>query len=543
METKFDFIIIGAGPNGLQTGAYLSKAGQKILVLERRYECGGGLWTEESTYPGFLHNTHAVYMMMADYAPVYQDFKLEEDYLVKHIHPELQFAMPFSDGTCLCLYKDVERTCESIAQFSQKDAERYREFAEMCRRCVDEFIAAATYVEPMGALDQIVRLQKTEVGRIIMEYSEKTAFDIIAENFEDPRVRAMLLYLGTHWGVKYDQNGLGYLVLLYLNRSHNYQLVKGGSHMVPQALNKVIHENGGVVKNNQRVKRIITENGEAKGVEMEEGTIYTADKAVISSIDPKQTFLDLLENGTIDEEFEEKIKGWQWEAYSLLGVHSALEEPPRFTAASSNPDINNAFIYILGYENVDDVTNYVDALYAGEIPKKLAYNCCFPSNHEPSLAPEGRCVSLISCMMPYNLKDGGSDRWYNFKFRNDLADKCLALLEQYAPNITKDKIFQTYISTPKDVANKFLDMQEGSIKQGAYTPFQMGFLRPNEECSLNRTPVKNLYLAGACCYPGGCVIWGSGYQCTQHIAEDYGIEKWWKEPEIVTRLKETGMAD
>ena len=86
-------------------------------------------------------------------------------------------------------------------------------------------------------------------------------------------------------------------------------------------------------------------------------------------------------------------------------------------------------------------------------------------------------------------------------------------------------------------------MQEGTIKQGAYSPFQMGFLRPNEECSLNRTPVKGLYLAGACCYPGGCVIWGSGYLCAQHVVEDYGIEKWWKEPEIVTRLKESGMAD
>src|SRR4030042_3124615 len=98
MDTNYDFIIIGAGPNGLQTGAYLSKAGQKVLLLEQRYECGGGLWTEESTYPGFLHSTHAIYMMMVDYAPVYKDFRLEKDYLVRHIHPELVFAMPFSDG-------------------------------------------------------------------------------------------------------------------------------------------------------------------------------------------------------------------------------------------------------------------------------------------------------------------------------------------------------------------------------------------------------------------------------------------------------------
>ena len=91
---KFDVIIIGAGPNGLELGAYLSKAGQKVLLLERRNEVGGGLATEAVTIGTYLHNTHAIYMMMVDYAPVYQDCRLEEDYNLRHIHPELQFALP-----------------------------------------------------------------------------------------------------------------------------------------------------------------------------------------------------------------------------------------------------------------------------------------------------------------------------------------------------------------------------------------------------------------------------------------------------------------
>ncbi|MFZ3255021.1 MAG: FAD-dependent oxidoreductase, partial [Syntrophales bacterium] len=42
MENTYDVIIIGAGPNGLEAGAYLSRAGSKVLVLEKRYESGGG---------------------------------------------------------------------------------------------------------------------------------------------------------------------------------------------------------------------------------------------------------------------------------------------------------------------------------------------------------------------------------------------------------------------------------------------------------------------------------------------------------------------
>ncbi|NIR14955.1 MAG: NAD(P)-binding protein, partial [Desulfobacterales bacterium] len=49
MTAKYDVIVLGAGPNGLEAGAYLSKAGLKVCVLERRFESGGGLATEEVT--------------------------------------------------------------------------------------------------------------------------------------------------------------------------------------------------------------------------------------------------------------------------------------------------------------------------------------------------------------------------------------------------------------------------------------------------------------------------------------------------------------
>src|SRR3990172_3408468 len=125
MEKTYDVIVIGGGPNGLTAAAYLAKAGLKVLVLEKRYEMGGGLATEEVTTAGFYHNTHAIYMMMTEYAPAYRDLKLEEQYGLKHIYPPLQHAMPFEDGSCLCLYNDLEKTCESIAKFSKKDADSY----------------------------------------------------------------------------------------------------------------------------------------------------------------------------------------------------------------------------------------------------------------------------------------------------------------------------------------------------------------------------------------------------------------------------------
>ena len=112
MAQHYDVIIIGSGPNGLAIGAYLSRAGQRVLLLEKRFEAGGGLATEQVTLPDFYHNTHAIYKMMVDYAPVYRDFAFEERYGVVHIQPELQVAMPMRDGRCLCIHRDVEKSCE-----------------------------------------------------------------------------------------------------------------------------------------------------------------------------------------------------------------------------------------------------------------------------------------------------------------------------------------------------------------------------------------------------------------------------------------------
>ncbi len=539
-QKTVDAIVIGAGPNGLELGAYLSKAGLKVMVLERRHEMGGGLATESVTAPGYLHNTHAVYMMMKDYAPVYNDLELENRYGLEHIYPSLQVAFPLPDGRCICLYTDLDKTCESIAMISKKDAQGYREFYALAKRAVQGLIAPATYVPPMPILDQVVKLQQTDLGRELIEYGEKSPKEIIDEFFENDHVKALMLYLATHWGVAYDQPGMGYLVLLYLERATNYRLVRKGTHMVAQSLQKSIYENGGIILNSQRIKRIIIESGAAKGVELHDGSVIYASKAVASTIDPHQTFLKMVGEEHLDEDFVDQVKGWQWEKYSLTGLHLAMKEAPDFTVAKSNPGINKALVYVLGYETSQDLMDDYDAIFRGQVRKKAGFNCCFPTVHDPTQAPLGRHTGLLSRFTPYNLENKGPEEWHNYAFREMVAEQFLTTLQKYAPNIHKDTILRRYLSTPVDIENKFINMVQGSYKQGLYHPLQMGIFRCNESCSRNRTPIRNLYLAGSSCYPGGTVIWGAGYGAANAMAEDLSLNKWWSEPEIVTNAKKKG---
>lgn len=536
---KYDIVVIGGGPNGLVLAAYLSKAGAKVIVLEKSFETGGGLATEDLTIPGFIHNSHAIYHLMVDYAPPYQDLKLEQDYNVRYVYPELQFAMPLSNGECLCLYKDVDKTCRSLAKFSNRDAETWREISQKCREYMNGFLAPATYAAAVPTLDQVAVLAKSEFGKEIMSFAEKSPREIVDELFEDERVKALMTYAICYWGVEHEQNGVGYLALLLLNRAINYRLCVGGSHRLSSALSRVIMQNGGQIRTSILIRRIIVSDNKAVGVEIDDGTVYEAEKAVVSSIDPSQTFLKLIDRKQLSQEFVQKIEQWMWEKWSLLTVHLAIEGTPNFAAAASDPEINKAFVYVLGYETVNDLINHWEAIDRGELVEGAGFNCCFPSLHDPMQAPKGRCSGLISQMAPYQLREG-VEKWYDRDLREEQIQHCLNTLDKYAPRI-KEQVLWSSVTTPLDIENKFANMVRGSIKQGAYHPFQMGYYRPNEECSAHRTPIRNLYLCGASTYPGGLVTFGPGYVATNRIAEDVGIKKWWTEPVIVTTARQNGL--
>jgi len=540
MAKNYDVIIIGGGPNGLTEACYLSRAGLKVLVCERRNEIGGGLATEQITLPDFYHNTHAIYHFMGDYSPTTPDFEFEKRYGIKYIRPEHQFCMPLLDGNSISIYTDVEKTCQSIAKFSKKDADSYRTTVKRFQKLVDEFMAPATYLPSLPALDAVMGMERTEWGKDLNELTEMTPEDIINGIFEHDVVRTLFLWASCHWGLQYDMTGVSYMVPLLFDRSTHYCLVQGGSHRMSNALTRFALEYGCEILTSAEVSKIIVENGVAKGIELSDGSVYMAGKAVISTLDVDTTFLKFIGEKKLNPTFVEKVKGWEWDHYTLCHQHMALREAPKFKAAEKNPDVNKAFIYVLGFENQANLKKVWDSMLkkTGEIPQPEAFSCCFPSVHDPYQAPKNRCSGLISQMAPYELK-GGKDKWLSMRFKEERAEILRKVLEKYAPNMTKKNVMFWNMTTPADIENKFPNMVKGSIKQGAYDNLQMGHNRPNDECSNHVTPIKNLYIGGASSYPGGFVTYGPGVGTANKVADDLKIKKWWKPTPVVEKCWNT----
>jgi len=540
MPAEYDGIIIGAGPNGLLCAAYLAKAGMKILLLERRFEMGGGLCSEQVTIPSFIHNTHAIYMPMVDYAPFFDDFKDEmtQQYDLKFIFPDPVMTLTLSDGRTMSIHQEVERTAQSIAQFSENDANAYREIAPRWKEYMDVFIGPATYAPPHPAMEAMVKMQSHPIGRELQEMQPKSPRQIIEEIFENEHVRTLFLYCACMWGLEYEQEGLGFLVPLYVNRAANYRLVVGGSHHLAHLMSKSIYKNGGMIIGPKTVNRILVENGKAVGVATQDGYEYRAKRFVASSLNPHQTFLELLRTEEVESDLGQRVRDWKWENMSFFHVHLALTEKPKLKFAAENPDLEKTFIHVVGFDSYQELLNHYEDLEKG-VPRDTGFNHCFPTLHDPSQAPKGKHTALMSYHAPYNLAEGGADRWYDI--RDQVADQVVGKLGQYVENINEDTVMWRYITTPKDIHNKFIDMREGSFKQGAYLPLQMGYLRPNEYCSEYATPIPGLYVCGASTYPGGMILMACGYNAANRIAEDLGIEKWWSKPESIAKAEELGL--
>ncbi len=529
-ESEWDVVVIGGGPNGLIAGAYLAKAGLKVAVVERRYEIGGGLATEEIMFPGYYSNMHAVYHLLVDLMPVLRDFDMDRHALM-WTRPNAQTGMVFEDGKSLLLARMAEDTKDSISKFSFKDAVTFGKVMRGWRRIVTDIIGPATFVPPLSPLDISIAMQRTKVGNEMLELVERSPLDIITDTFEDDRVRTLMLYVSCMWGLDPRETGIGMFVPLYLDRAMNKCYCDGGSHKFAGALAREIVVNGGTILDAAEVTKIIMQNGHAVGVEIAEGRTLRS-KVVMSTLDPQTTFFDLVGADNMPADLKESVEGWKYDKWSFNTLHVASKEPPRY--ACDDPWVNEAFMVIFGIESTDQLLAHWDNVVAGRVDNIFGGHSTCESLFDPHLvhSPWGGHVSFFQMHAPYEIEGGWEKRG------PELEEAILAKWHKAAPNMTKENIIATSQETPEGIAIRFPNMRRGAIKHGDYGPIQLGCFRPNQDCSDTKTPIEGLYTCGASNYPGGLVLGGSGYLGANKVAEDLGVTKWWKPtPEMERYIK------
>jgi phytoene dehydrogenase-like protein len=515
----FDAVIIGAGHNGLTLGAYTSRAGLTVCVLERNPRIGGGCSTEEPALPGFRFNLHSnFYIAWAD-APLTRDLELFR-YGFSTIEPPVQQGVALRDGTALVIHQDVEKSCASIARFSVRDAETYRELHEAYGVSMRPLFASLTYNPPLAPDVLRDRLSGPQ-AREYLAFAQSDLFTAVDRRFEDFRIR-MLFKLLLYAGAGENAAGSGLALPAMIAALTRNALPVGGSASLPLALARVIAAGGGKVETNADVREIRVAGGRATGVRLADGTTIEAKRFVASAIHAPGT-MALAGAEHFPEDVRQKLDAWQWGAHSLVTLHLALNAPPDYAAAAFDPDMNRAFNVLFGFDDDTQIEHCMQQIKRCQFPDHPMGNGACHTLFDPTYAPAGKHVAFWYPFAPYALEDGpeGWDRR-----RKEHAARLLQCWRSYAPNLTSDNLLAAWLYTPRDIPLFNANMVDGALRMGAYVPAQVGINRPHPLLAGYRTPIEGLYLAGSSNHGGGA-NGAPGYNAANVVAEDLRLARTW----------------
>ncbi len=520
LEKTYDGIIIGAGHHGLILAAYLARAGLDILLVERRLDYGGGLCTREATLPGFYHNLHSINHFHISEAPWFKDLGLDER--VTYITPRYEFGQAHRDGTALVLGRDLEESVANIARFSRKDAQTFRDWNRKAEKITRDIFLPERYAEPLPKEEREALLSRTALGREFSR-SRRQPLDVVRELFENEHVRLLFLFkvslFGTWLVDTLSKTSPMGSVIRAFDLESGYQLCQGGSFNLARGLMETFIAAGGSYQPQVNIARIVVENGKATGIELADGRTVRARQFVASTLDVHQTFETLVGREQLPAAFLKKLDGFEYTAWSLFGLHLALNESPRFAAEKFDPNINRTLKWSVGAETMEDLFSAHQDVMAGRVPKIVQFGSGPLSVIDPTQAPPGKHTTYCWHVMPLN-PDIGEQSYEDWK--EEFADKVEGCFARYCPNMTKKNILGRSIYTGREYVQEMINMRGGDIFMGAFNAEQVMYNHFGY-----RSPIPNLYNAGSAGHPGGAISGGAGYIAASLIARDLGIKPWW----------------
>ena len=520
MNSKtFDVVVVGAGSNSLTAAAYLAKVGKSVLLLEKNDQCGGGV-VSMSPAPGFICDPHATAMTSCLPNPVIanDELGLMSKFGLKFVHPEANFATMFDDGTGLLTYFDLDRACETIAFFSQRDAETYRRFVLDSQKILP-LLLMGYYSPPMPFGDFISLLDKSPEGQRLVGLMLESAYDFIGDMFESDELKIHLLKWCGEWMLNPETKGTGIIAFMILALMHKNKMgtVVGGSKNMTNALIRCVESFGGIIRTGAEVVKINISGGRATGVTLKDGEVITARDAVVGCIHPWDLG-DMIEG--LDPELVRKARNVKLSDYSAINQQYALSEAPIWKAGTRYKEcVMNECIR----RDITSMRRAFDAYRYGEMPlDHLSPLVSIGSDFDPSRAPAGKSTMYLYHFAPRLLKEGGLEGWDAIK--EETADAVFDEFCSYTTNMDKSKVIGRYIHTPFDGHKHSHSFKQGDIFGiGGFISQFMG-RRPIPELAQYKIPgLDGFYLAGPCFHPGGSVTLG-GRATAMKMLMDWKID-------------------
>jgi phytoene dehydrogenase-like protein len=523
-QTRYDCVVIGGGHNGLVCAATLARGGRSVLVLEAANHVGGAALTREFS-PGFRVSAgaHLLHLMPAD---LRRELRLESH--------GLQWAAQGMTTTALvpggppllldAMGVDLQRSSGAAPgqDLSAADAQAYSVYTARMRRFAAALAPMFSRVPPrLGTSSWADRLALLRLGwqirklgrrdmRELLRIGGMNVYDLLEENFDSAALKGALGFdavLGANFGPRSPGTVLTLLYRLAAQSAagtSGLSQPKGGMGALCEALAKSAQAAGAAIRTGAPVASIQVEGDRACGVVLESGESIGASN-VISSADPKTTFLRLLGSRYLDTGFVRRVNHIRCRGLAAK-LHLALDRAPPFSGVTET-NLRGRLLIAPSLQHIEHAYNH--SKY-GEFSAAPAMEITVPTFNDPALAPAGKHVlSAIVQYAPYALKEGWQSGGQRF------VEATLDSLEALAPGL-RSSVIAAELLTPADMEREFL-ITGGHWHHGDLAFDQFMMVRPVPGAAQYRTPLEGLFLCGAGCHPGGGVMGVAGRNAAQQV--------------------------
>lgn len=461
--------VIGSGPNGLAAAIELARAGLEVRVSEAEKIIGGGTRSFELTLPGFTHDICSAVHPLALSSPFFRSLPFAAHGL-EWIQPTAQLAHPFDDGTAILLERSVEKTCDSL---NRRDAAAYR---ELMQPLVDDWdYLAPELLRPVP----LVPRHPFKLARFGLS-AIRSAESLAKSRFSSERTRGFFAGVAAHSMLALDSAATASFALVLLTAGHavGWQIPRGGSQKIADALAAYFCSLGGEIFTDSRVESV--------------DDLLTTKNAVVCDL-TAHNFLKVAGN-QLPKHYRRKLENYR-KGGGAFKIDWALNAPIPWKAAecalAATVHLGGTFAEIAASETASAKGEHAERPYVLLVQ---------PSLFDASRAPAGKHTAWAYCHVP-----NGS----TFDMTARIEDQ----IERFAPGF-RDCVIAKKVSPPAELERRNANLVGGNISGGS-NEFSQLFLRPTID--LYETPTRGLFICSSSTPPGGGVHGMCGFYAAQSV--------------------------
>ncbi|MGV0795428.1 phytoene desaturase family protein [Mycolicibacterium elephantis] len=518
-----DYVIIGAGHNGLTAGCYLARAGHQVTVIEASPQIGGMTTTNAilEKAPNHLFNEGAIQATgIFGLSGISEELQLHR-YGLRMIPVDPAHVQLAPDGSSLAIWRDASKTADELRRFSPADARAWLDLANALAPAM-KIVVAYMKTHPLRPFTKEMVTALANAARqpkrlwSLRNFATASHTEFLEETFESELPKGALAAMAAFSQMRLDMTAWAMIYLGVVQQVPNMMPI-GGTGSLPAALHRCLTAHGGTVHTNCRVQELVISGNRVTGVHLDNDQVIRPRKGVLSTCNPVITLNELLPEGALERKLAVRAKDIplrKTHATSLkinvaLDGHVSMKRHEKWRG--NDLDLRR---HLAAWHTLEEQDAAWNAVVRGEWPDPVPVSCSMiPSAVDPSQAPEGGSTFYLwSGVIPVTPREPWED------VRDKIGDSVLRDCAQYYEGLDSLEIDRAVLGGP-DIEERF-NAPAGNVYHVDPLITRFGPMKPAPGLGAYRLPIDGLYLSGAGTHPVGGVCGLPGKLAAQTALRD-----------------------